>query len=121
MIIIVASYAHEIGHYLVMKYYYPNAGSIRFVWDRIFLIPVPRKVISKDLNGDITIIRALVAFFSGPIAGLIVITVLSYLLLDAYLFIVPLSLGLHSSKGDFEKIYITAKEGLEEKKSNQET
>ncbi|MCK4799607.1 hypothetical protein KAS31_01375 [Candidatus Parcubacteria bacterium] len=118
IIIIISSYAHEIGHYTSTKYYFPNADS-KFVWTWAFLIPTPHKVVTENFNKNVTIKEAFVVLSMGPIAGLTIMIILSYFLLNMYVFIALLVAELFASSGDFKKICITIKEVWEKKKTNQ--
>ena len=119
IIIIISIYVHEIGHYIAMKYHFPNADSIKFVWTVIFFIPAPCKVVSGNLNKNVTVKQALTVISMGPIVGFTVMIILSYFLLDMDIFVVVLVMELLISRGDFKKIYITIKEECEKKKTNQ--
>ncbi|MFA6097464.1 MAG: hypothetical protein WC788_07605 [Candidatus Paceibacterota bacterium] len=120
MIIIANFFSHEAGHYAAMRYYFPEAN-IRFVWTKLYRIPVPRAVESSGLKGHVTRAKALTVFLSGPAAGVFSTLILSYLLLDPYLFILPLATELFSSREDFEKVHKTVKETFEKGKSEQGT
>ena len=118
-IIVISIYAHEIGHYIAMKHHFPNADSIKFVWTGIFLIPVPCKVVSGNLNKNVTVKQALMVISMGPIVGFAVMIILSYFLLDMDIFIAVFITEIFASRGDFKKIYITIKEEQEKRKANQ--
>ncbi|MEA2098374.1 MAG: hypothetical protein U9P70_04875 [Patescibacteria group bacterium] len=118
---IISCYAHEAGHYVFMKHYFPNADSIRFAWTRLLIVPVPRAVVSENLNRTVTVKQALVVFSVGPIAGFIAMVILSYFLLDMIYIIVLAVGGLLESSGDFKKIYETINEELEKRKVSQGT
>jgi len=118
IIVIISTYAHEIGHYVSTKHYFPDADS-KFVWTWAFLIPTPYQVLTENLNGNATVKQVLVILSAGPIIGLVVMIIPSYFLLNTSIFIVFLIAELLSCKGDFEKIYITIKEVWEKKKTNQ--
>lgn len=120
IIVIISTYAHEIGHYISTKHYFPDADS-KFVWMWAFLIPTPYQVLTENLNGNATAKQVLVILSAGPIIGLIVMIIPSYFLLNTSIFIVFLIAELLSCKGDFEKIYITIKEVWEKKKASQGT
>lgn len=118
IIIIISSYAHEIGHYTSIKRYFPDADS-KFVWTREFLVPAPYQVVTENFNKNVTIKEASIILFMGPMAGLAVMIILSYFLLNMYVFIVLLAAELLASSGDFKKIYETIKEEWGKKKTNQ--
>lgn len=105
---VISLYFHEFGHYAVNRYYYPKAECIEFAWSTFFFIPIPHRVISRNLNGVVTVRKAIIAFIAGPILGFIPI-IASYYILDLYLFVWLVAGGLLGCKSDFKKIYITFK------------